>query len=57
MNKNDKRKYNYSYFTKYFAENIVYSKFYVLRSNELSNVIRYHKKIYVVDSDTDSYTK
>ena len=54
MNKNDKRKYNYSYFTKYFAENIVYSKFYVLKYGELSNILKYHKKNKTDSSDVES---
>ena len=54
LNRNDKRKYNYSYFIKYFAENILYSKFYVLKSNDLSNVIKYHKRIEIVDSNSES---
>ena len=53
MNKNDKRKYNYSYFTKYFAENIVYSKFYAERYNNNRNILHCHIKNELNDSDSE----
>jgi len=44
LNKQEKRKYNKSYFTEYIQSNIFFRKYYVEKSQYLRNYIREWKK-------------
>ena len=46
ISKSDKRKYNYSYFCKYFEDNIFFRKYYILGdNNNYPNHIKNYVKI------------